>query len=159
MAPVIACLVLAVGTIEAATAGVLIPAERRFDSYSGKLPLCDDPHVLSRIQDRFAQKEGEFWNSALKIVDYDHVSQVGLRSTGLDYIPRRYCSARAIINDNRRREVVYWIGEDLGMIGWGYGVESCLVGLDRNFAYSPACSVLRPYAERFLGDKVLVERY
>jgi hypothetical protein len=31
--------------------------------------------------------------------------------------------------------------------------------MDRLFAYSPACSTLRPYAERFLGSKALVERY
>ncbi len=45
------------------------------------------------------------------------------------------------------------------MIGWGYGVEWCVVGLDRNLAYAPACSALRPFVERYLGEKALRARY
>ncbi|MBV8473029.1 MAG: hypothetical protein JO107_13205, partial [Hyphomicrobiales bacterium] len=51
------------------------------------------------------------------------------------------------------------IGENLGIIGWGYGVEWCVVGLDRNLAYAPECTSLRPYAARFLGEEVLHTRY
>lgn len=120
------------------------PAERRELPYTGNLPRCDDPGVLSRITDRFHQKEAEYWFSSLQIVSFDHVGQIGYRTTGLSVIPRRYCKARAYVNDNRYREVVYWIGEDLGMIGWGYGVEWCVVGLDRNWAYGPACRAAYP---------------
>jgi hypothetical protein len=144
LALVAASLAFTAVAVDAVGARPLIPAERRFDPYSGYLPSCDDPRVLSRIQDRFAQKESEYWNSALKIVDYDRVRETGYRSTGADYIPRRYCTARAIINDDKRREVVYWIGEDLGMIGWGFGVEWCVIGLDRNWAYGPACRAAQP---------------
>ena len=45
------------------------------------------------------------------------------------------------------------------MIGWGYGVEWCVVGLDRNLAYAPACSVLRPFVERYLGEAAMRARY
>jgi hypothetical protein len=30
------------------------------------------------------------------------------------------------------------------MIGSTYGVEWCVVGFDRNMAYSPACKMARP---------------
>jgi len=30
------------------------------------------------------------------------------------------------------------------MIGQTYGVEWCVVGLDRNWAYSPSCKMARP---------------
>jgi len=50
--------------------------------------------------------------------------------------------------------VIYDIGEDLGMIGWGYGVEWCVVGLDRNHAYEPSCSVLKPFVTRFAGPTI-----
>ena len=30
------------------------------------------------------------------------------------------------------------------MIGWGYGVEWCVHGLDRNHAFAPNCKMARP---------------
>jgi hypothetical protein len=38
----------------------------------------------------------------------------------------------------------YNIGEDLGFIGASWGVEWCVVGLDRNYAYAPACTMALP---------------
>ncbi len=140
-------------------AGVIVPAEQRYAAYSADLPACDDPGVLARISDRFAQKESGYWNSPLQIGGYDRVREIGFRANGLGYIPRRYCVARALGNDSREHTVVYDIEESLGMIGWGYGVEWCVVGLDRNLAYAPACGVLRPFVERYLGEKALRARY
>lgn len=139
--------------------GIVVPAEQRYSAYSGDLPSCDDPGVLSRISDRFAQKESGYWNSTLQVTGYDRIREIGFRANGLDYIPRRYCVARALVNDLRERTVIYDIQEGLGMIGWGYGVEWCVVGLDRNLAYAPACSALRPFVDRYLGEKALRARY
>jgi hypothetical protein len=139
-----AALALAAGMLEAASARPIVPAERRYSSFSGDVPACDDPAVLRRITDRFHQKEAEFWNSSLEIEHYDRIGQIGFRTNGLDYIPRRFCRARAYINDNRNREVVYSIGEDQGMIGVGFGVTWCVIGLDRNWAYGPACRAAYP---------------
>jgi len=33
---------------------------------------------------------------------------------------------------------------DTGMIGASWGVEWCVVGLDRNWAYNPRCKMARP---------------
>jgi hypothetical protein len=63
------------------------------------------------------------------------------------------------LNDSKLHLVVYQIQEDLGFVGWGDNVEFCVVGLDRNLAYAPACSALRPYVVRFLGEKALLARY
>lgn len=139
--------------------GIVVPAEQRYSAYSGDLPSCEDPGVLSRISDRFAQKESGYWNSTLQVTGYDRIREIGFRANGLDYIPRRYCVARALVNDLRERTVIYDIQEGLGMIGWGYGVEWCVVGLDRNLAYAPACSALRPFVDRYLGEKALRARY
>ena len=139
--------------------GIVVPAEQRYSAYSADLPPCEDLGVLSRISDRFSQKESEYWNSTLQISGYDRVREIGFRANGLGYIPRRYCVARAMLNDMRDHLVIYDIQEDLGMIGWGYGVEWCVVGLDRNLAYAPACSSLRPFAQRYLGEKALRARY
>jgi len=38
----------------------------------------------------------------------------------------------------------YSVREDLGIIGATWGVEFCVHGLDRNWAYAPACRMARP---------------
>jgi hypothetical protein len=137
----------------------ITPAEKRFSPYYGNLPACDNTWVTGRLSDRFHQKEAEFWNSPLEIKSYDRFREIGFRANGVAYIPRRFCIARALMSDDKERTVIYQIQEDTGIIGWGYGVEFCVIGADRNFAYSPACSALRPYAEQFLGDDAQIKGY
>ena len=128
----------------AALARPLVPAEKRFDYYSAQLPSCADPRVLERIQSRFYDRESEFWKSGLAIVGFDQVREIGMRTNGLDYIPRRYCMGRAALNDRSARTVSYSIVEDMGIIGWGFGVDWCVAGLDRNYADAPNCKMARP---------------
>ena len=52
-------------------------------------------------------------------------------------IPRRFCSGTAVINDSSKHPIYYSIAEDTGMIGMDWGVNFCVVGLDRNWAYNP----------------------
>jgi hypothetical protein len=59
-------------------------------------------------------------------------------------IPQRFCSGVALINDGVRHPIYYSIGEDTGMIGVDFGVNFCVVGLDRNWAYGPACRAAKP---------------
>ena len=121
------------------------PAEQRYIPYSGNLPPCDVPWALQTVTDRFRQIRSEFWHSDLQILFYDRVREIGFRSNGLSYIPRRYCAARAFLNDcdprvNDRckgRMVIYAIGEKTNMIGWNDGVQWCVVGLDPSLAYAP----------------------
>ena len=140
-------------------AGIIVPAEERFLPYSGVVPACDDPGVLADISSRFAQKESEYWNSSLQIASYDRFREIGFRSNGLSYIPRRYCVARTFDGAGKARPVIYDIGEGLGLLGYGWGVEWCVVGLDRNHAYEPSCGALRPFAARYLGEAAIRERY
>ena len=128
----------------AAAARPLVPAEERYLPYKGQLPACDDPAVFERIRSRFYARESEFWKSGLAIAGFDHVREIGFRSNGLDYIPRRYCMARAYMNDSKLRDVTYSIDEDLGFIGIGFEVEWCVAGLDRLDAFAPGCQVARP---------------
>ena len=128
----------------AALARPLVPAERRYDYYSGRLADCADPHVLARIQSRFYDRESEFWKSGLQILGFDRVREIGMRTNGLDYIPRRYCMAQAHLNDQSARTVSYSIVDDMGIIGWGFGVDWCVAGLDRNYADAPNCKMARP---------------
>jgi hypothetical protein len=112
--------------------------------YDGVVPACDDPAALGRIISRFATKERRFWNSALEIRRIDHIRETAFRPWERDLIPRRFCSARALISDGRTSRMYYWIGEDTGMIGASWGVEWCVVGYDRNWAYYPNCRMAQP---------------
>jgi hypothetical protein len=112
--------------------------------YSAALPACDDPAALDLISSRFAAKEGRFWNSDLQIVDFVRVRQVAFRPWAVDAIPRRFCTGHVIVSDGKKRRVNYSIIEDAGAIGASWGVEWCVVGLDRNLAYNPACRMALP---------------
>lgn len=112
--------------------------------YDGVVPPCDLPQALDKIRARFAEKEGTYWNSALQILGFDRVRETAFMPWANNTIPRRFCSAVALVSDGRPRAVFYSIGEDTGMIGASWGVEWCVVGLDRNWAYAPACRMARP---------------
>ena len=111
-------------------------------NYDGVLPPCEA--ALGTIASRFAQKEGQFWNSDLQILDFERVRETAFRPWAAGTIPRRFCSAVALVSDGRKHRVSYWIGEDTGMIGMTWGVEWCVVGLDRNWAYNPRCKMAAP---------------
>ena len=112
--------------------------------YDGVVPPCDHPAALDMIASRFATKESRFWNSAQQIGRIDHIRETAFRPWQRDLIPRRFCAARVQLSDGQSRPLYYWIGEDTGMIGASWGVEWCVVGYDRNWAYNPACRMARP---------------
>jgi hypothetical protein len=110
--------------------------------YDAVLPPCDQ--ALDWISSQFARKEAGYWNSALAISGFDRVREVATMPWANDAIPRRFCSARAFVSDGKARMVYYSIIEDGGIASLGYGVEWCVVGLDRNWAYHPRCRAARP---------------
>jgi hypothetical protein len=112
--------------------------------YDGVLPVCQSQAVLDAVAERFATKEGRFWNSPLQIVAFDQVRETAYRPWANDTIPRRFCRGAAMVSDGIARRVYYSIVEDGGMIGSGWGVEWCVDGLDRNMAYNPHCKMAGP---------------
>jgi len=112
--------------------------------YDQVLPPCNYRAALDRIVGDFQTKEARFWNSRLQIVGIENIQQTALLPWAAQSIPRRFCSGTAVINDGARHAIFYSIAEDTGMIGIDWGVNFCVVGLDRNFAYGPACRAARP---------------
>jgi hypothetical protein len=110
--------------------------------YDGALPPCEA--ALDTIVSRFAEKEGQFWNSNLQILGFERVRQLAYRPWASGTVPRRFCAATATVSDGRKHTVSYSIAEDAGFIGATWGVEWCVAGLDRNWAYSPGCKMARP---------------
>jgi hypothetical protein len=110
--------------------------------YDGRVAECEK--ALGTITYQFQQKESTFWNSPLTITGFGRIHEIAFRPWQSDNIPRRYCSADAMTSDGKLRAVHYSIIEDGGFAGYGQGVEWCVVGLDRNWAYSPNCRSARP---------------
>jgi hypothetical protein len=112
--------------------------------YDGVLPPCDYPDALVKISSRFNNKENSFWTTNLKILTFERIRETAFRPWAANTIPRRFCSGIVEISDGSKHVIHYSIAEDTGMIGLTWGVEWCVVGLDRNWAYNPACQMARP---------------
>jgi len=110
--------------------------------YDGQLSYCEA--ALSKITEQFREKESTFWNSALQITAFGRIHETAFRPWQSDSIPRRYCSGDVMLSDGKQRTVHYSIIEDGGFSGVGQGVEWCVTGLDRNWAYNPGCKAARP---------------
>lgn len=110
--------------------------------YDGLLPSCEAG--LTAINSQFTEKEQTFWNSRLEITGFTDIHETALRPWQSDNIPRRFCSGTALFNDGKARKLHYSIIEDGGFASFGHGVEFCVVGLDRDWAYNPACKAARP---------------
>lgn len=111
-------------------------------NYTGLLPGCEAG--LGTVASEFAYKEARFWNSGLQILSFERVREIAYSPWARGTIPRRFCRAVALVSDGRKHAVNYWIGEDTGFAGTGWGVRWCVVGLDRNWAYNPRCKMARP---------------
>jgi hypothetical protein len=110
--------------------------------YDGRVAECEK--ALSTISTQFHEKESTFWNSSLTITGFGRIHETAFRPWQSDNIPRRFCSADVMTSDGKLRAVHYSIIEDGGFAGFGQGVEWCVTGLDRNWAYNPACKAARP---------------
>lgn len=122
------------------------PAELNFGlfgpNYDGRVKQCEA--AFGTITSQFQEKESNFWNSPLQIVAYGHVHEVAFRPWQSDNIPRRFCRGSVQLSDGSVHAINYSIIEDGGFAGFGQGVEWCVVGLDRNWAFNPACKAAGP---------------
>ncbi|MGL4727470.1 MAG: hypothetical protein ACRCWO_01825 [Bosea sp. (in: a-proteobacteria)] len=120
------------------------PAETRIIPYAGNLPACSSADVISHVTSQFGWREWEYWNSNLTIAAVDRVGEIGYRTWGRDFIPRRYCSARVLLSNQRYAKVDYAVRDRLGLFMMGWDVSWCVTGLDRHKSYAPECRMARP---------------
>ena len=112
--------------------------------YDSNVPTCSEHGPLDKIISRFNSKEYDFWNSTLQIVGFENIREIAWEPWSSGTIPRRFCTGSVVVNDGKRHKINYSIIEDGGMFGAGYGVEWCVVGFDRDWAYNPRCRLARP---------------
>ena len=140
--------VAALAALPAGKAGAANWLEKNFclsgPRYEGMLPPCDYRDALSKISSRFNQKENMYWATDLRIVDFDGSAR-RRSGPGRPTPSRAGSAARSSRSPTAARHAVHYsIAEDTGMIGTSWGVEWCVVGLDRNWSYNPACKMARP---------------
>ena len=82
--------------------------------------------------------------ATLTIVNFENIRETAFRPWAANTIPRRFCSGIVEVSDGIKRPIHYSISEDGGFIGASFGVEWCVVGLDRNWSYNPACKMALP---------------
>ena len=111
-------------------------------SYEGRVAECE--RALPTIATQFQEKECKILKSALAITGFGRIHETAFRPWQSDNVPRRYCSGDVMLSDGKMRTVHYSIIEDGGFAGYGQGVEWCVTGLDRNWAYGPGCRAARP---------------
>ncbi|HLL27198.1 MAG TPA: hypothetical protein VKT73_06060 [Xanthobacteraceae bacterium] len=112
--------------------------------YDAWLPACDNPLALAKIDIHFVMKELRFWTPGLFISQFGEVREVAYRPWGEHAIPRRFCVAKTLMSDGTETVTYYSIVEDQGFAGAAFGVEWCVMGYDRNMAYSPRCKMAQP---------------
>jgi hypothetical protein len=118
-------------------------AEARWENaHPQTLPLCEE--ALGKAAGRFAAKERAYWNSNAAVGMTLEIRQIAVNPWGPYFIPRRFCTARVMMNDGLERRMDYVIQAGTGLAGVGYGVEVCVSGFDRNLAYAPDCKMARP---------------
>ena len=141
-----ACAAASLTMFSAAPAGAASFLEENFylsgPRYDGRLPPCE--LGLDRIKADFDVKEARFWNSDLTILEFYRIQEVAFRPWAPDTIPRRFCKAMALTSDGVQRPIYYSIGEDTGFSGTTWGVEWCVVGVDRSWSHNPRCKMSKP---------------
>ena len=110
--------------------------------YDGRVAPCEA--ALGTITSQFSEKESMYWNSALSITGYRNLHEIAFRPWQSDNMPRRYCTGEVQTSDGKEHKVHFSIIEDGGFAGYNQGVEWCVTGLDRNWAYNPQCRAALP---------------
>jgi len=118
------------------------PARANNEVPSWILPPCEA--ALGDVAAAFQEKESRFWNSNLHIVNFAQVRETAFRPWSAQVATRRFCSAEAQVSDGVWRPVHFSIDAGMGEIGATWGVQWCVAGLDRNWAYNPDCRMARP---------------
>ena len=84
----------------------------------------------------FDDKEYQYWNPPLHITGITDIKEIGYR-TNMHRSRAATALGTAMISDGVPRQIIYQVQQSLGFAGASIGVEMCVVGLNRNFAYSP----------------------
>jgi hypothetical protein len=109
-----------------------------------RLPVCDEPHVLSQVAEKFAYYDAHVIHAGLAINQIDGIREARLDAYGPSLIPRRYCRGTAWLSDGQQSEVVYLIEFQTGLASITWNVQSCLPRFDPYRVYDSWCRSISP---------------
>lgn len=115
-----------------------------YQSGHHRLPICDEPKVLSKVTGQLAVYDANIIGTGQTIESFDGIRETKVDVGGPGLIPRRYCGATAYLTGGKKTEVVYLIEFQAGLASIHWGVQACLPGRDPYRVYGSWCRSIRP---------------
>lgn len=106
------------------------------------VPLCSSERVVKAAR-KFLKRAHPIYR-ALEVTALDHVHEVTDRRFNPSPLVRRYCRARATLENGKHTTAHFFIEEDSGFVGISWSVSVCLDGYDPWRVYDGRCRVARP---------------
>lgn len=117
------------------------------DEETGKpLPACTDTKVVNAAL-KFANKAEPVYR-AVRVASLDRVYEQRLEVDDPSPLARRYCQARAHLENGRIAHAYFRIEEADGFVGLGWAVNVCLEPYDKWRVYDGHCRTARPAPDR-----------
>lgn len=107
------------------------------------LPECDRAGVLAKINRSLLISEKNVVRSGDPVAQITAIRQSKLRVDGPRRFAQRYCRATGITEHGHKKRIYYLIEARGGFIGFGYGVEACILGRDPWKIHGARCRSLR----------------
>lgn len=107
------------------------------------LPQCDDGSVLAKVNRQLLIAEKNVVQSGDPVIEIKRSRQTKLRDKGPRAMAQRYCRAKGVTRQGRKKTVFYLIEEHAGFASIGYGVEACISNRDPWKVHGAYCRSVR----------------
>ncbi|KAA0970228.1 hypothetical protein FPY71_06760 [Aureimonas fodinaquatilis] len=149
-----ALILAAVATWPAAAADYYrtVPQGQVYDNVRPKVPECNDPRVLAKVEDQFEYGAPRVLHAPLSIVEFSALQEKAyFPSNDIRTVERRYCQGQALVTGGDYKGVTtqnyfyYVIEYPMGFASIGWRAEGCFLGYDAWLVYGANCQSLRRF--------------
>ncbi|WP_310619007.1 hypothetical protein [Flexibacterium corallicola] len=107
-----------------------------------RLPSCDSMWTMYFVKSAIGNAVYPYYGG-LRVRGVEHIKETGYRLGNPSPVARRYCAGTANLSNGTQRAIYYKIIEHDGFLGLLWGVEACLLGLDKFRVYDGKCRTVR----------------
>jgi hypothetical protein len=107
------------------------------------VPACQEGAVLETIRSKFSTADDRVLKAGLGVGTIDRITQVYAGQNDPSHYARRYCEARATLNNGKATRLYYLVEQEAGFVGATWNVEFCLEGLDPWHVHDGRCHTVR----------------
>ncbi|MDR3496528.1 MAG: hypothetical protein P4L82_18160 [Ancalomicrobiaceae bacterium] len=107
------------------------------------VPKCEEGIVLDTIRSKFGTADAAILHRGLAIATVDRIHQAYEGQNDPSPVYRRYCEARAELNDGKHTALYYLVEQDAGFVGVTWNVEYCMIGLEPWRVHDGRCHTVR----------------